>query len=79
MLACCALIAALVVARETRHQLLGLRGGFVLGFLLEVLCLLASQSCCQPPAMKYLDIAVLSHAVGKAETVELLWVLHSAL
>lgn len=67
MLACCALVAVLVVAGEPRHEVLRFGARFVLSFFLEVLCVIASKCCGQATMVKDLDFSILPHLVGETE------------
>lgn len=67
VLACEAFIAALVVASEARHQLLGFRTGCVRRLGQEVLGVVPSERCCNAPMMEDLDVSILAASVGEAK------------
>ena len=62
-----ALVAVLVVPGDPCHQLLSFDAAFCSRLLLEVFCIVASQSGCQTPTVEDLDFAVLSDSVSEPE------------
>lgn len=67
VLACEALVAALVVSSEASHQLLGFCTRRVRCLGQEVLGVVPSERCRNAPMMEDLDVAILAASVGEAE------------
>jgi hypothetical protein len=76
MLASLALIAALVVPSDARHELLRVSTAFLSYLLFKIFGVTTSKGRCQTAMMKDFDLAAFSHSKGEPKVVRFRRVRH---